>query len=244
MNNVKKPNKIVIFSGAGLSQASGLPTFRDSHGLWQQYDVWELASPKGFAKNPELVHQFYQERRLRAHQAQPNEAHVAIAQLEQRYDVVVITQNVDDLHERAGSSAVIHLHGKLNELRRTVFPHTTYQVADQLFTSDSRAPDGKPWQPREWRPNVVWFTEMVPFLDKAARHLAEADTVLVVGTSLDVEPAASVLLHCSPKARKFFVDVRAVHCPSDFQLCLGPAVEQVPKLVSLWLSASDTATGN
>ncbi len=100
-------------------------------------------SSKGFAKKPELVHQFYQERRLRAHQAQPNEAHVAIAQLEQRYDVVVITQNVDDLHERAGSSAVIHLHGKLNELRRTVFPHTTYQVADQLFTSDSRAPDGQ-----------------------------------------------------------------------------------------------------
>lgn len=244
MDNVQNPKKIVIFSGAGLSQASGLPTFRDSHGLWQQYDVWELASPKGFAKNPELVHQFYQERRLRAHQAQPNEAHVAIAQLELRYDVVVITQNVDDLHERAGSSAVIHLHGKLNELRRTGFPHTTYQVADQLFTPDSRAPDGKPWQPGEWRPNVVWFTEMVPFLDKAARHLAAADTVLVVGTSLDVEPAASLLLHCSPKADKFFVDVRAMHCPADFQLCLGPAVEQIPQLVSHWLRASDSVSGN
>lgn len=244
MDNVQNPKKIVIFSGAGLSQASGLPTFRDSHGLWQQYDVWELASPKGFAKNPELVHQFYQERRLRAHQAQPNEAHVAIAQLELRYDVVVITQNVDDLHERAGSSAVIHLHGKLNELRRTGFPHTTYQVADQLFTPDSRAPDGKPWQPGEWRPNVVWFTEMVPFLDKAARHLAAADTVLVVGTSLDVEPAASLLLHCSPKADKFFVDVRALHCPSDFRLCLGPAVEQIPQLVNHWLSASDSTSGN
>jgi len=114
MKDAPNPNKIVVFSGAGLSQASGLPTFRDSLGLWQQYDVLQLASPIGFAKNPELVHQFYQERRLRAHQATPNAAHLAIAALEQHYDVVVVTQNVDDLHERAGSSQVIHLHGKLN----------------------------------------------------------------------------------------------------------------------------------
>lgn len=236
MNTAPNPNKVVVFSGAGLSQASGLPTFRDSHGLWQQYDVWQLASPKGFAQNPQLVHQFYQQRRLAAHQAQPNAAHLAIAKLEQCFEVVVVTQNVDDLHERAGSSQVIHLHGKLNELRHTRNPAAIYPVGDQVFTADSLAPDGTLWQPHHWRPNVVWFTEQVPFLSEAGRHLHSAGKVLVVGSSLDVEPAASLLMHCRQRASKCFVDVRAQHCPTGFSLWQGPAVEQVPLVVNSWLN--------
>ena len=239
MSNAPNPNKIVIFSGAGLSQASGLPTFRDSLGLWQQYDVLQLASPTGFAKNPELVHQFYQERRLRAHQAKPNAAHLAIAELERRYEVVVVTQNVDDLHERAGSSQVIHLHGKLNELRQTRMPYAVYPVDDQVFTEGSTAPDGTPWQPMQWRPNVVWFSEQVPFLAKAGGHLSDAGKVLVVGSSLEVEPAASLLSYCHQRAAKYFVDLTARHCPIGFYLWQGPAIEQVPKLVHSWLNAHE-----
>lgn len=238
MKDAPNPNKVVVFSGAGLSQASGLPTFRDSHGLWQQYDVLQLASPAGFAKAPELVHQFYQERRLRAHQAKPNAAHLAIAELEQRYKVVVVTQNVDDLHERAGSSHVIHLHGKLNELRQTLTPYAVYPVNDQVFTEGSTAPDGSPWQPKQWRPNVVWFGEQVPFLTQAREHLRDAGKVLVVGSSLEVEPAASLLSYCRQRASKYFVDLTAKHCPIGFYLWKGSATEQVPKLVNSWLNSA------
>lgn len=238
MKEPPNPNKIVVFSGAGLSQASGLPTFRDSHGLWQEYDVWQLASPTGFAQNPELVHQFYQQRRLLGHHAKPNAAHLAIAALEQQFDVVVITQNVDDLHERAGSSTVLHLHGKLNELRHCHRPKEVYQVGDQVFTEQSLAPDGSPWQARLWRPNVVWFTEQVPYLTEASQHLRDAGKVLVVGSALAVEPAASLLKKCRQRAQKHFIDVRAEHCPNGFYLWQGEAVAQVPKLVESWLKSS------
>ena len=238
MRAARNPYKIVVFSGAGLSQASGLPTFRDSLGLWQQYDVLQLASPTGFAKNPELVHQFYQERRLRAHQAKPNAAHLAIAELEQHYEVVVVTQNVDDLHERAGSTQVIHLHGKLNELRQTRTPYAVYPVADQVFADDSIAPDGTPWTAHHWRPNVVWFGERVQNLEAAHKHIRTAAKVIVVGCSLEVEPAASVLRQSRKRAEKHFVDTRAEHCPIGFHLWQGEAAEQVPKLVNSWLKSA------
>ncbi len=238
MKDAPNPNKVVLFSGAGLSQASGLPTFRDSLGLWQQYDVLQLASPQGFAKNPELVHQFYQERRLRAYQAKPNAAHLAIAELEKRYKVIVVTQNVDDLHERAGSSQVIHLHGKLNELRQTHTPYAVHPVNDQVFTEGSTAPDGRPWQPKQWRPNVVWFGEQVPNMEIARKHIRTAGKVLVVGSSLAVEPAASTLRHCRRIAEKHFVDTKAEHCPIGFYLWKGTAIEQVPKLVNSWLNSA------
>lgn len=237
MKAAPNPNKIVVFSGSGLSSASGIPTFRDSHGLWQQYDVMQLASPTGFAQNPQLVHQFYQERRLRAHAASPNAAHLAIAKLEQQFEVVVVTQNVDDLHERAGSTQVIHLHGKLNELRHCHDASRVYAVGDTLFDEHSLAPDGTPWQPRLWRPNIVWFHEQVPNMDEAAAHFREAGKVLVVGTSLVVEPAASLIYHCRQRADKYFVDVRPEHCPIGFYLWQGEAVEQVPRLVESWLGA-------
>lgn len=240
MKTAPNPNKIVVFSGSGLSGASGIPTFRDSHGLWHQYDVMQLASPTGFAQNPQLVHQFYQERRLRAHAASPNAAHLAIAKLEQQFEVVVVTQNVDDLHERAGSSQVIHLHGKLNELRHYRDASRVYAVADTVFDEHSLAPDGTPWQPHLWRPNIVWFNELVPNIDQAAAHFRYAGKVLVVGTSLVVEPAASLINHCRQRADKYFVDVRPEHCPIGFYLWQGEAVEQVPRLVESWLRAKNT----
>lgn len=237
MKTAPNPNKIVVFSGSGLSSASGIPTFRDSHGLWQQYDVMQLASPTGFAQNPSLVHQFYQERRLRAFAASPNAAHVAIAKLEQQFEVVVVTQNVDDLHERAGSTQVIHLHGRLNELRHCQDASRVYAVGDTVFDEHSLAPDGTPWQPQLWRPNIVWFNELVPNMDQAAAHFRDAGKVLVVGTSLVVEPAASLIYQCRQRADKYFVDVRPEHCPIGFYLWQGEAVEQVPRLVESWLGA-------
>jgi len=241
MKAAPNPNKIVIFSGAGLSSASGIPTFRDSHGLWQQYDVMQLASPTGFAQNPKLVHQFYQQRRLRAHAASPNAAHLAIAQLEPQFEVVVITQNVDDLHERAGSSQVIHLHGKLNELRHCRDASKVFAVGDTLFDEQSPAPDGTPWQPHLWRPNIVWFNEQVQHLDEAGQHLRDAGKVLVVGTSLVVEPAASLIHHCRQRADKYFVDVRPEHCPIGFYLWQGEGVAQVPQLVERWRQSASSS---
>lgn len=238
MRAARNPYKIVVFSGAGLSKASGLPTFRDSHGLWQQYDVLQLASRSGFASNPELVHQFYQQRRLAACAAEPNAAHLAIAALEQQYEVIVITQNVDDLHERAGSTQVIHLHGKLNELRRVSKPYAVYQIGNQVFTADSTAPDGTPWQASQWRPNVVWFGERVQNLEAAHKHIRTAAKIIVVGCSLEVEPAASVLRQSRKRAEKHFVDTRAEHCPIGFHLWQGEAAEQVPLLVNSWLKSA------
>lgn len=230
---------IVVFTGAGISAASGLPTFRDSEGLWQQYDVYQLASPEGFIANPELVHRFYQSRRIAAAKAKPNAAHLAIAQLEQHYQVMVITQNVDDLHERAGSSQVIHLHGKLNELRKVNDPDAIYDVGDTEFNELSQAPDGTPWQLTEWRPNIVWFGEMVPHLLEASDLLSAAQKVLVVGSSLLVEPAASLLHSCADEADKYLIDLTAHHAPFGFKVLQGEAVIKVVELAQLWLNDAD-----
>ncbi|MGI5309783.1 SIR2 family NAD-dependent protein deacylase [Rheinheimera sp. WS51] len=236
-----KLEKIVVFSGAGISAASGLPTFRDNDGLWQKYDVYQLATPEGFAANPSLVHQFYQSRRLAAAKATPNAAHVAIAALEQHYKVVVITQNVDNLHERAGSTEVIHLHGKLNEMRMLAKPDTIFDVGDTEFSLGSRAPDGSMWQPENWRPNIVWFGEAVPNLMLASEHISEASKVLVVGSSLQVEPAASLLLSAKASAEKHLIDkhpgqaAKANKLSQGFHIQQGDAAILVPQLVNQWL---------
>ena len=232
-----KLEKIVVFTGAGISAASGLPTFRDNDGLWQQYDVYQLATPEGFAANPSLVHQFYQSRRLAAAKAKPNAAHLAIAALEQRYKVVVITQNVDNLHERAGSSKVIHLHGKLNEMRMLAKPQTIFDVGNTEFSLGTSAPDGTKWQPEKWRPNIVWFGEAVPNLILASEHISEASKVLVVGSSLQVEPAASLLLSASAEAEKYLIDTQVIQAPKGFKVKQGDAAMLVPKLVDQWLEA-------
>ncbi|WLQ12958.1 Sir2 family NAD-dependent protein deacetylase [Hahella aquimaris] len=183
---------IVVLSGAGISAESGLPTFRDVGGLWKQYSVHDLASPGGWERNPQLVLEFYNTRRQQAREAQPNAAHMALAELETQHRVTVITQNIDNLHERAGSTHVVHLHGEIMKARSSVDEGYLVDLDDRDIALGDLCPQGK-----QMRPHVVWFGEMVPMLEAAADILATADALLVVGTSLQVYPAAG-LVDCAP----------------------------------------------
>lgn len=222
--------KVVVISGAGISAESGLATFRDADGLWQKYSVQELATPEAFARNPALVHQFYNARRKQAALAQPNAAHRAIAELEQQYQVVVITQNVDDLHERAGSSRVLHLHGKLCEARSSQTPALVEYIGDKALGVRDTAKDGS-----ALRPNIVWFGEDVPAMGPAMEQVASADKILVVGTSLQVYPAASLLSYASEQAEKVLINLELPECTSGYHYIQGKAATEVPKLVTAWL---------
>lgn len=180
--------KLVVLSGAGISAESGIATFRDANGLWEGHDVMEVASPQGWRKNPELVLDFYNQRRKNAHSVQPNAGHKMLAELEQDFDVRIITQNVDDLHERAGSSNVIHLHGKLFESRSTLDPKLIYPIEGWQLNLGDRCARGS-----QLRPNIVWFGEPVPLMEQAMEETMRADIFLVVGTSLVVYPAAGLV---------------------------------------------------
>jgi NAD-dependent deacetylase len=226
----KQVTKIVIISGAGISAESGLATFRDPDGLWQQYDLGDLATPQAFARNPALVHRFYNARRIQAAKAQPNAAHLAIAKLEQAFNVVVVTQNVDDLHERAGSSKVLHLHGKLNEARSSIDPKLIEVIADRELKVGELAKDGS-----FLRPNIVWFGEEVPAMQPAMAEVARADKILVVGTSLQVYPAASLLFYARDDAEKVLINLEATDNDAGYQFIKGKAATEVPKLVGKWL---------
>lgn len=179
--------RIIVLTGAGISAESGLGTFRGSDGLWEGHDVMEVASPEGFAKNPELVLQFYNERRAQARLAQPNPGHLALKQLEEHFEVFIVTQNVDDLHERAGSSQVLHLHGQLTQARSVRDEHTIIEWDEDIHLGD-KAPDGA-----QLRPHIVWFGEAVPMIVEAARLMATADIAIIVGTSLLVYPANTLM---------------------------------------------------
>ncbi len=228
----KQRTKIVIISGAGISAESGLATFRDPDGLWNQYALEELATPQAFKRNPSLVHSFYNARRLQAAKAKPNPAHIAIASLEKNFEVVVITQNVDDLHERAGSTQVLHLHGKLNEARSSINPDLIEIIDDRELQVDDLALDGSPL-----RPNIVWFGEEVPAMGAAMTQVAEADKILVVGTSLQVYPAASLLFYARDEAEKFLINVENPENATGYQFIKGKAASEVPKLVEKWLGS-------
>ncbi|MET4106273.1 NAD-dependent deacylase [Hymenobacter sp. UYP22] len=180
--------KLVALTGAGISAESGLATFRASDGLWENHRIEEVATPEGWAKNPELVLEFYNQRRAAARAAQPNAGHLTLAELEQDFEVVIVTQNVDDLHERAGSSRVIHLHGQLFEARSSHFDHLVYPMASDRIELGELCEQG-----HQLRPNIVWFGEAVPLLELAAQEAATADVFLVVGTSLQVYPAAGLV---------------------------------------------------
>lgn len=184
--------KIVVLTGAGISAESGLATFRGSDGLWEGHRVEDVASPEGWARNPELVLEFYNQRRAAARAAQPNAGHLALAALEQAYEVVIITQNVDDLHERAGSSRVLHLHGKLFESRSTRHENLVYPMTQDRIELGENCEKG-----HQLRPNIVWFGEEVPLMERAMEETATADVFMVVGTSLQVYPAAN-LVHYTP----------------------------------------------
>ncbi len=193
--------KLVVLTGAGISQESGIPTFRDANGLWEGYRVEDVASPEGWQKNPGVVLDFYNQRRKTALEVRPNRGHEILAELEQNFDVVIITQNVDNLHERAGSSKVIHLHGSLFESRSTKDETLVYPIEGWELKLGDRCEKGS-----QLRPNIVWFGEMVPLIEVAARHSAQADIFLVVGTSMQVYPAAGLIDYVPYDTPKFVVD--------------------------------------
>ncbi|WP_373877004.1 SIR2 family NAD-dependent protein deacylase [Neptunitalea chrysea] len=195
-----KKMKIIVLTGAGISAESGLKTFRDADGLWEGHDIMEVASPEGFTKNPALVLDFYNQRRRQLLEVTPNEAHTQIAKLETKNEVVIITQNVDDLHERAGSSNVLHLHGELLKVRSTQNEYNIKYWDKDIVLGDT-CEDG-----HQLRPHIVWFGEAVPMFEKAVLEISNADAVIIVGTSMQVYPAAG-LVHYAPKNTPiYFVD--------------------------------------
>ncbi len=184
--------KLVVLSGAGISAESGIPTFRDANGLWHNHRIEDVATPEAWKRNPALVLEFYNHRRRQLLDVKPNAGHLALAELEKTFDVRVITQNVDDLHERAGSTKVLHLHGELRKVRSERFEHLVYPWDKDLNLGD-RCERGA-----QLRPHIVWFGEAVPMLERAAEIASEADIFLIVGTSLQVYPAAG-LMHYAPR---------------------------------------------
>ena len=218
--------KLVILSGAGISQESGISTFRDANGLWENHDIMEVASIQGWQRNPELVLDFYNQRRSQLSEVKPNEAHNIIAQLENQFEVIVITQNVDDLHERAGSQKVIHLHGELYKACSEQNKELVTDWKKDILLGDL-APDGS-----QYRPFIVWFGEDVPLLDLAADMVYDADILIVIGTSLQVYPAANLIHFAHNAKKKYIIDP---HCqdytvPSDFIKLAMKATEGMAKV--------------
>ena len=226
------PQKIVIFSGAGISAESGLNTFRDSNGLWENYPVEVVASLNGWKSNPELVLDFYNQRRKDAANASPNKAHLAIAALEKTFEAVIITQNVDDLHERAGSSNVLHLHGSLNQARSNVDPSLIYDIGSNPIHIGQSCE-----LKSQLRPNIVFFGEIPYFLDEAKTHISDAACVLAVGSSLVVEPAASLLKKARFHAEKILITLDVDRVPFGFKLVRGKATELVPYYCNRWVNS-------
>ncbi len=193
-------DKIVVLTGAGISAESGIKTFRDADGLWENHRIEEVATPEGFHKDPALVLKFYNDRRRQLFEVEPNAGHIALVELEKHYKITVITQNVDDLHERAGSSKVIHLHGELRKSRSSINPDLIYDCQDDINIGD-KAGDGS-----QLRPQIVWFGEDVPMIQYAAQAVSEAKIVIVVGSSMQVYPAAGLVSFAHGKADIYYVD--------------------------------------
>ena len=193
--------KIIVLTGAGMSADSGLKTFRDSGGLWEGHDIREVATVEAWKKNPEKVLEFYNKRRKQAFKAEPNQGHKAVAKLEESYDVTVITQNVDNLHEQAGSTDVLHLHGELRKVRSETDRTLVYDIGGDEIELGDTAEDGG-----QLRPHVVWFGEMVPNMEKAAVLMPEADILIVIGTSLLVYPAAGLVDYAPDQIPKYIID--------------------------------------
>lgn len=192
---------IVVFTGAGVSAESGLKTFRDSDGLWENYPIEEVATIEAWHKNPKRVLEFYNMRRKQCMEAKPNEAHLLIAQLEKKYQVSVITQNIDDLHERAGSTNVLHLHGEIMKVRSTIDPHLIYPIRKWNLEWGERCEKGS-----QLRPHIVWFGEEVPMMPVAIDIVQTADIFIVIGSSLVVYPAAGLVFYASSHIPKYLID--------------------------------------
>ncbi|NJN25288.1 MAG: NAD-dependent deacylase [Cyclobacteriaceae bacterium] len=214
--------KIVILSGAGVSAESGIKTFRDSGGLWEGYDVMDVASPEGWARDKNMVLNFYNERRKNALAAQPNEGHKIIAALEQYFKVTVVTQNVDNLHEKAGSTHVIHLHGELFKSQSTIDPGLIYDIEGWELNEGDTCEKGS-----QLRPHIVWFGELVPMMTKAVEETISADIFIVIGTSLQVYPAAGLLEYVPSTKPKFIIDPKMPVLPFRPHLTLIEEVGSV-----------------
>ncbi|GAB3904757.1 SIR2 family NAD-dependent protein deacylase [Mucilaginibacter boryungensis] len=193
--------KIVILTGAGISAESGLKTFRDSDGLWEGYDIEEVATPQAWARNPALVQEFYNMRRKAVLEAKPNAAHLALVELEKQYEVTIITQNIDDLHERAGSTNVLHLHGIITRSQSSLNPELTYPIDGWELKMGDLCELGS-----QLRAHVVWFGEDVPMISKAAQLCQKADLFILIGSSLAVYPAAGLVNFVRPEVPKYIVD--------------------------------------
>ena len=203
--------KIVILTGAGMSAESGIKTFRGTDGLWEGHDIMEVASPEGYAANPELVLNFYNQRRKQLLAVAPNKAHYNLVRLEKNYDVEIITQNVDDLHERAGSTNVTHLHGELLKVRSSIDETIILDWRKELVLGDVCA------KKSQLRPHIVWFGEMVPMLAKAAKKVAKADILVLIGTAMQVYPAAGLINAVHLNTLIYFIDPNPPVSESDFQ---------------------------
>jgi NAD-dependent deacetylase len=221
--------KLVVLTGAGISAESGLKTFRDSDGLWEGYNLEEVATPRGWRKDPAMVLEFYNMRRKNVLEAQPNAAHTGLAELENDFDVHIITQNIDDLHERAGSTKILHLHGEIFKMRSERNASLVYEIKGDINLGD-RADDGA-----QLRPHIVWFEEPVPMIEQAALLVRQADLFVVVGTSLVVYPAAG-LVNCAPWAiPKYIIDKQIPYANAVYNVTAieRPATVGVQELKNL-----------
>ena len=220
--------KIVVLTGAGVSAESGLKTFRDHDGLWHNYRVEDVATPEAWERNMDLVLEFYNERRKNLAEAHPNAAHIALARLEGMYDVQIITQNVDDLHERGGSSNVMHLHGELKKVRSSADPSLVYELHGWELKKGDQCEKGS-----QLRPHIVWFGEPVPLIVEAASLCEQADILIIVGTSLQVYPAAGLIHYAFAGSPKYYIDPKAVAVPfiPNLEIIRKTAGEGVPELV-------------
>ena len=202
--------KLVILTGAGMSAESGIRTFRDSDGLWEEYRIEDVCTPEAWERNPQLVNDFYNARRKQLYEARPNAGHYGLADLERDYDVRVITQNIDDLHERAGSTHVLHLHGELKKVRSSRNPDLIYPLDGWELKYGTKAPDGS-----LLRPHVVWFGEAVPNIEPAIELVRQADIFVIIGTSLAVYPAANLLYYAPATCRVLLIDPKVPQSVRD-----------------------------
>jgi NAD-dependent deacetylase len=222
---------LVVLTGAGISAESGLKTFRDSDGLWMGYNVEDVATPRAFNRDPKLVLDFYNMRRKDVAAASPNAAHTGIAELEKHFDVTIVTQNIDDLHERGGSTNVVHLHGEIFKMRSVADENKIYEIREEINLGDT-AEDGS-----QLRPHIIWFEEPVPMITEAVKIMTKADIFVLIGTSLQVYPAAGLIDFVAPHVPKYIIDKKIPFssAPVNYYFIEKPATEGVEELKKILL---------
>lgn len=223
---------IVVLTGAGISAESGLKTFRDGDGLWMGYNVEDVATPRAFKKDPKLVLDFYNMRRKDVAAASPNAAHIGLAELEKKFDVTIVTQNIDDLHERAGSTNVVHLHGEIFKMRSEKNREKIFDIRGDINVGDMAEDSG------QLRPHIVWFEEEVPMIAYATKVMQNADVFVLVGTSLQVYPAAGLIHYVPPYTPKYIIDKKIpfISGGNNFHLIEKPATEGIEELKKILLT--------